>query len=260
MRRSLKLGVLLVFVALLNGVFLMSIVRGQESEPPHWTYEGEEGPEHWGDLSEDYATCGTGEAQSPIDLTSPVEAGLVNIEFHYSESALSIFNNGHTIQVKYDEGSSIVYNETTFNLLQFHFHHPSEHTVDGEPADMEIHFVHADEKGNLAVVGVLLVVGDEADADYAEIYDNLPAEAGDPPESTELRVNAANLLPEEQTFFTYSGSLTTPPCSQGVRWLVMAEPVQISAEEAEAFGSLFELNARPVQAQNQRDLLLDTSP
>lgn len=122
---------------------------------------------------------------------------------------MNIHNNGHTVQVEYDAGSSITYNETTYNLAQFHFHHPSEHTVNGEPAAMEIHFVHKDAAGNLAVVGVLLVEGEEDNEAYAPIFEHLPAEKSDPEAMGEI--NAADLLPENAAFYTYSGSLTTPP-------------------------------------------------
>jgi carbonic anhydrase len=175
----------ILLVSVMLDVALVAALVAAQDEPPHWTYEGEEGPEHWGELSPDYAACSVGEAQSPINIADPVEASLVNISFEYHESALNIFNNGHTIQVNYDEGSSITYNEDTYLLKQFHFHHPSEHSINGVPADMEIHFVHADATGNLAVVGVMLVEGDVADADYSVVFDNLPAEAGEP-EATDL--------------------------------------------------------------------------
>lgn len=246
-----------ILLILFANVFVIYASFAYAQETPHWTYEGEEGPENWGELDEAFALCSEGKGQSPIDVTGETPVNLVNISFNYAESALNIFNNGHTIQVNYDAGSSITYNETTYDLAQFHFHHPSEHTINGEPADMEIHFVHRSASGNLAVVGVMLMVGDEVDADYDVVFDNLPTEKGEP-QPTDLTVNAADLLPETQTYFTYSGSLTTPPCSEGVRWLLMTTPVMISAEQAEAFGGIFELNARPVQPLNMRDLLVDS--
>jgi carbonic anhydrase len=260
MRNSVKLLLCIAaIVALVNGAFIFLTVSGQD-KPPHWTYEGEEGPANWGKLDPAYAACSDGKGQSPIDIANPVKASLVNIRFDYQPSALNIFNNGHTIQVNYDAGSSITYNETTYKLLQFHFHHPSEHTINGKQADMEIHFVHSDDKGNLAVVGVMLMIGDRPDKDYGPVFDHLPAEAGTPEPSTDLRVNATDLLPDDRTFYTYMGSLTTPPCSQGVRWLLLTTPVTISKAEADAFAKLYELNARPVQPLNQRDLLQDSSP
>ncbi|MFN8374656.1 MAG: carbonic anhydrase [Anaerolineae bacterium] len=260
-RRIAPLLVILSLVCV-NLLLSFSITQSQEATPtpapPHWTYEGEEGPEHWGDLSADFALCSTGRAQSPIDISEPQAVNLADIAFNYQSSALSIFNNGHTIQVNYDEGSSITYNETVYNLVQFHFHHPSEHTLNGESFAMELHFVHRSAEGSLAVVGVLLRQTESANEAYASIFDNLPAEAGTP-QPTELTIDANSLLPSERLYFTYNGSLTTPPCTQGVRWLVLQTPVDISAEQAEAFAHLFELNARPVQPLNTRDLLNDSA-
>lgn len=237
---------------------IFSVVNAQDGHQVHWGYEGEEGPNHWGELDETFALCSEGHAQSPIDLTNSIGVNLVNISFDYHETTLNIFNNGHTIQVNYDTGSSITYNETTYELLQFHLHHPSEHTVDGQPADMELHFVHRDESGNLAVVGVLLMASEENNDNYAVVFDNLPTEEGEP-QAGDLIVNAADLLPDSTAYFTYSGSLTTPPCSQGVRWLVLDTPVELAQSQIEAFAHIFELNARPTQALNTRDLLSDVS-
>ncbi|MCB9437609.1 MAG: carbonic anhydrase family protein [Anaerolineales bacterium] len=247
------IGIVLV-VVLFNAVIIWAVASGQDDAKPHWEYEGPEGPDHWGEL-DGYETCGTGRAQSPIDIADATALNLSDISFDYSPSAMNIHNNGHTIQVEYDAGSSITYNETTYNLAQFHFHHPSEHTINGEPAAMEIHFVHKDAAGNLAVVGILLVEGEEDNEAYAPIFEHLPAEKSDPEAMGEI--NAADLLPENAAFYTYSGSLTTPPCTQGVRWLVLTEPIVLSAEQIEAFAQIFELNARPTQPLNNRDLLED---
>jgi carbonic anhydrase len=243
----------------------LSVVKGQDATAtpapaPHWEYEGEEGPEHWGDLDASFAACSTGHAQSPIDISSDSlqTVSLQDIKFDYHSSAVNIFNNGHTVQVNYDEGSSITYNEIKYNLLQFHFHHPSEHTIDGEDFDMELHFVHRDDKGNLAVVGVLLNAGDEENTSFTELLDNLPPEKSDV-QTLDFTVDAAAMLPEAHLFDTYVGSLTTPPCSEGVRWLVLTTPVDLSAEQIERFASIFELDARPVQPLNDRDLLGDSS-
>lgn len=243
------------FIVAINLLLAITLVSGEEAKP-HWTYEGEEGAEHWGDLDPSFALCGTGRAQSPIDVSNATTLDLANITFDYQPSAMNILNNGHTIQVNYDAGSFITYNESTYQLLQFHFHHPSEHTINGEHAAMEVHFVHADDKGNLAVVGVLLTEDDTDNTAYAPIFENLPATASDPQAIGTLL--ASDLLPATQTFYTYSGSLTTPPCSQGVRWLLLTEPVALSGAQIASFASIFELNARPVQPLNTRDLLQDS--
>jgi carbonic anhydrase len=253
----------------LGAVTLLSLsaVHGQdatqEATPPaapHWEYEGEEGPENWGDIDASFAACSTGHAQSPIDINSSIaqSVNLQDIKFDYQPSALNIFNNGHTIQVNYDAGSSITYNEIKYDLLQFHFHHPSEHTINGEAFDMELHFVHRDANGNLAVVGVLLNADEAENEAFTSIFDNLPTEKGTPT-PTETQIDANTLLPESHLFDTYVGSLTTPPCSEGVRWLVLTTPVDLSAEQVESFASIFELDARPVQEIHDRDLLQDST-
>ena len=202
--------------------------------------------------------CGTGRAQSPIDISGEEAVDLQDIQFNYQPSELNIFNNGHTIQANYDAGSSIVYNETEYQLIQFHFHHPSEHALDGKAFDMELHLVHRDSSGNLAVVGLLLQKGEASSEALAPVFDHLPTEKGDP-QAAGVKIDAADFLPSDHLYYTYSGSLTTPPCSQGVRWLLLKEPVTISEAQFEAFASLFELNARPVQPLNNRDLLEDNT-
>ena len=228
-------------------------------EEVHWGYEGEEGPAHWGDLNEDWALCGEGTAQSPIniDTEAALDVNLVDITFAYGETALNIFNNGHTIQVNVDEGSSITYNEITYDLLQFHFHAPSEHEWNGEQADMEIHFVHWDpNSGNLAVVGVMLTAADAENGAYADVFNNLPAEVGEP-EATDMMIDLAALIPADAGFYTYQGSLTTPPCSEIVRWLVQDTTVDLSDDQIGAFTAIYDGNARPVLEIGARDLLHD---
>lgn len=146
-------------------------------------------------------------------------------------------------------------------MIQFHFHKPSEHTIDGQSFPMELHIVHRNPaNGALAVVGVMLAEGDEANAAYSIVFDNLPAEEGEPDEESALTINVADLLPEDtETFFTYEGSLTTPPCSEIVRWLVLAQPVTLSSEQIAAFGAIYEVNARPVLPLNTRDLFTNQS-
>ncbi|MCB8967385.1 MAG: carbonic anhydrase family protein [Ardenticatenaceae bacterium] len=230
----------------------------EDSEVPHWSYEGEGGPDHWAELDNAYEACGAGLEQSPIDLTGSSAADLVNITFNYAESDVNILNNGHTIQVNYDEGSSIEIEGHTYNLVQFHFHAPSEHAIDGSLYPIEMHLVHADANGNLAVVGVFVTQGAENTA-FTAVWDNLPAEETDAV-ATGMMVNAAELLPADQLFYRYNGSLTTPPCSEGVLWSVMAAPIEMSAEQIAAFTTIFDGNNRPLQPLNDRDLQLDETP
>lgn len=231
------------------------MVRAQEA---HWGYEGETGPEYWSRLSEEFALCAEGKAQSPIDLAGATAVELVDIEFNYGESANRIFNNGHTIQVDVDEGSTIVYNGITYDLLQFHFHHPAEHTVNGQAAPLEAHFVHRDRNsGNLAVVGIMIIAGDGENESWATVFDQLPAEKGEP-RSDGKTIQLADFLPERRAYYTYQGSLTTPPCSEIVRWLIFDEAVAVSAAQIEAFAAIFSSNARPTAPLGERDLLFDS--
>jgi carbonic anhydrase len=247
-------------ILLLNLVLVAGFASSQDSPPPpHWTYEGEDGPQFWGELSPDYALCSAGRAQSPVDITGEQEVNLADLTLNYHASALNIFNNGHTIQVNYDAGSTLIYNENEYQLVQFHFHHPSEHLIDGHGFAMELHLVHRDTNGALAVVGVMLSEGAEENAAYAPIFAHLPLTEGEPA-PTGIQINAAHLMPEHFRYFTYLGSLTTPPCAQGVRWLVLDTPVVLSVAQLESFGAIFEMNARPVQPINHRDLLRDALP
>jgi len=262
-----KLTQIPVFVLLLIATFYVPavlIVSGQGMTPtpqplPHWTYEGAEGPTNWGNLDSRFAVCATGRAQSPINLSKAQMVPLTDIKFDYKASKLNIFNNGHTIQVNYDAGSSITYNEIPYNLVQFHFHHPSEHSIDGQTFALELHLVHSSASGDLAVVAVMIRQGDKDNPDYAGIFNNLPSTQGTPTPTT-LTIDASRLLPASKVYDTYTGSLTTPPCSEGVRWLVLTTPIELSQKQIDAFSHLFEDNARPVQPINNRDLLADQSP
>lgn len=244
-----------VFATLPSLALLAGFIMIAAADESSWGYSGDEGPPYWGELSPEYALCADGSAQSPIDVSSAVATDLVDIEFHYGETANNIFNNGHTIQVDVDPGSHIVYNGITYDLLQFHFHAPSEHTIDGEAAALEIHFVHQDRNSNnLAVVGVLLTEG-EGDSDaYAAVFEHLPAQVG-APEAMGAPLSLAELLPQTRGYYTYQGSLTTPPCSEVVRWLLLDSPVELSPQQIAAYRAIYDGNARPIQILGNRDLL-----
>jgi len=250
---------LLVLVVILSSLTAVVLIVAQEEHPPHWTYEGEEGPDHWGELDPAFEACATGAEQSPIDLTNAEAFDLVDVQTNYQPSALTILNNGHTIQANYDVGSTMVVNGLTYDLLQFHFHTPSEHTIDGEAFPLEVHFVHRNAEGGLAVIGVMLVEGEAENDAYAPVFAAMPAEEAEPDAVEGVTIDANVMLPEDQLYYTYRGSLTTPPCSEGVRWIVMTTPVELSAAQIEAFQAIFELNARPVQDIFERGLLVDST-
>jgi carbonic anhydrase len=181
-----------------------------------------------------------------------------DLSVSYRPSAVNIFNNGHTVQVNYDQGSSIVVDGTTYNLVQFHFHTASEHAIAGAHMPMEIHFVHRNAEGGLAVVGVLLKGGAE-NAAYAPVLQNLPAQESQPAPVAGATVDAAALLPAQRSYWRYNGSLTTPPCSEGVKWLVMSTPVELSDAQIAAFTAIFKNDERPVQPFNARTFLVSAS-
>lgn len=224
---------------------------------PHFSYEEGE-PAEWAELSDYYETCGTGQEQSPIDLTNAPTTDLENIVFDYKETAVNIINNGHTIQVNVVAGSQIVINGGTYELKQFHFHAPSEHTVEGQDYPIEMHLVHQDANGKLAVVGVFIAEGAQ-NAAFASVWGYLPEEEIGII-ATGATVQVADLLPTEQTIYRYSGSLTTPPCSEEVIWSVMKTPVEMSAEQIATFTDIIAGNNRPLQPVLEQGLQLDGTP
>ncbi|OAQ21602.1 carbonic anhydrase [Thermosulfurimonas dismutans] len=221
-----------------------------------WGYVGKIGPAHWGDLAHEYFMCKVGKNQSPVDINSSVtiEAQLEPINFHYRDQISGeIVNNGHTIMVVPKEDNYIVVDGKKFHLKQFHFHSPSEHTVEGKYYLLELHFVHQADDGQLAVIGVVFDRGAEH-PEIAKLWKEAPEHEG----KKELKslVNMQALLPENLDYYRYSGSLTTPPCSEGVIWLFLKNPLQISEAQAEKFKKImgFE-NNRPVQPVNARKIL-----
>lgn len=248
MIRSIPVTVFAVFLTLSSSVLADS---GQDSL---WDYEGREGPEYWAGLSKLYSTCGTGTRQSPIDIDTTIHAELEPVRFDYKSAKLEILNNGYTIQVNCSEGSSITVDGEKFELLQFHFHTPSENTVGGKPFDMETHLVHKSAKGQLVVVGVFLKTGSE-NAVIAKAWEHMPDHAGDKKTVSSVSLNAAGLLPADRSFNRFNGSLTTPPCSEGVKWFVMKAPVEVSAAQVKQFSEVVGDNARPTQALNSRFVL-----
>jgi carbonic anhydrase len=220
----------------------------------HWSYSGEAGPEHWGALSPEFAACSEGKNQSPIDLSNFIESDLAPLEFHYQADGNAIVHNGHTVQVNHAPGSRILIDGHIFALKQHHFHVPSENRAEGKSYPMEAHFVHADTEGKLAVVAVLFEEG-AANPALARVWAALPAKAGEK-RSLSPGIAASDLLPAGRDYYRYNGSLTTPPCTEGVRWFVMKEPVFASrAQIGKLARALGHPNNRPTQPINARPLL-----
>jgi len=224
--------------------------KDSHGEALHWSYAGETGPEHWADLDSEWVIAREGREQSPINIAKPIEEDLPPIEFNYHPSRVNIINNGHTIQVNYDAGSSVKVDGETYQLQQFHFHAPSEHKIDGKSSEMEMHLVHKSAQGELAVVGVLINSGAANEA-FEPVWKNLPTSAGDE-QHYEDQVSTADLLPDSRSYFTYPGSLTTPPCSEGVKWLLLTTPIELSADQVARFAKIYGANNRPVQPLHDR--------
>jgi carbonic anhydrase len=225
---------------------------GSEHKAPHWSYEGEAGPEQWGTLSPDFKVCDLGLQQSPINLAGSMRAELSAIPMSWSNGQYTVLNNGHTIQVNCKSSGSIAIEGREFDLLQFHFHHPSEHKLNGESFDLECHFVHKSPQAGLAVLGVFLRPGAQ-NAGLQTVFDAMPAEAGNEIPLAGLDLNA--LLPANRGYFRYKGSLTTPPCGEIVTWTVFKDPIEASPQQIAKFAAMFPMNARPVQNLNRRFLL-----
>ncbi len=219
----------------------------------HWSYEGNGGPYFWGEMKNEFATCKTGKNQSPIDISAAIVTELSEIKFDYNDSPLHIINNGHTIQVNYQPGSTLSIGTTQFELLQFHFHSPSEHTIGGKGYPMVAHLVHKTAGGQLGVIGVLLKEG-RSNTLIEKLWAHLPQNAGEESALEGENINAIGLLPKDMTYFNYSGSLTTPPCTEGVNWMLLAAPTELSTEQIAQFTALYKSNARPVQAVNGRPI------
>jgi carbonic anhydrase len=223
------------------------------AEGPHWAYTGHGGPKEWGSMDTGFASCKLGHLQSPIDIRGARPADLPAIKFDYKPSVLKLIDNGHTIQVNYDPGSWIDVGGARYELVQFHFHHPSEEKVAGKAHAMVAHLVHRNAEGKLAVVAILLD-GGGASQFIDAVWKNIPHEKGREVTVADRAIDVTKLLPAKRDYYTYQGSLTTPPCSEGVTWFVLKSPVSIANSDIAAFARLYPLNARPAQPLNGRTI------
>jgi len=251
---AIAIGILLILVTPVSATPLP--VTRPVTSPPVWRYGGVENPSQWGELSNDFTLCESGRDQSPINIKvkEAVEGTPAKIDFDYKPSTLVVVNNGHTIQVNYAEGSTATINGQKYALLQFHFHTPSEHEINDKAFAMELHLVHRNETGKLAVVGVMLTEG-KANALIQEVWKNIPA-TGKTNTVSDRMINALSLLPSSKSYFSYDGSLTTPPCSEGVQWNILVEPTTISEAQIETFEQIYQVDARPIQPSNRRTVQL----
>lgn len=233
--------------------------KGKELPPPppppdpHWAYEGKnDGPGQWANLKSDWKICAEGKRQSPIDIRAAIPADLEKIDFDYQPVQLSLIDNGHTIQVNAAGAGHLTLAGETYELLQFHFHHPGEEKFNGKSFDMVAHLVHKSATGKLAVVAVPLQGGKKESALLRVLWSNLPLEQQKQITPTDVKIDPTTLLPKQRGYYTYMGSLTTPPCSEGVLWLVFNTPLMVSHEQVASFARVYKMNARPTQSSNNR--------
>ena len=221
-----------------------------EDVAAEWGYSGETGPERWGELSPEYAECSAGRRQSPIDLAAATPGAVPTLKLSYAPAPVVQINNGHVIQFDEPKNGGILLDGRRYDLLQFHYHAPAEHVVGDERAPMELHIVHADVNRNLAVLGVFLEEG-APNPVYERLFGSVASEKGERI-ALDAPFDPEELLPKSWSLYSYSGSLTTPPCSERVRWIVFRQPVELSADQIARFTDVYSANARPVQALNGR--------
>jgi len=219
----------------------------------HWDYAGSGGPQAWSSLKPEFAACSSGQRQSPIDIRGGLAVDLEPVRFEYQASRFAVVDNGHTVQVNLAQGNAIEVAGKRYELLQFHFHRPSEERIDGRQFEMSLHLVHKNSEGQLAVVGLLFDKG-QANAVMQQVWNNLPLEKNEEMKAAG-NMELADLLPGDRRYFTYMGSLTTPPCSEGVKWIVMRQPVTLTKDQIDIFARMYPMNARPIQSASGRRIM-----
>ena len=219
-----------------------------------WTYDGATGPDHWAQLGGASVTCGSGLRQSPVDITGQPKPQVSHIRLDYNSVGATIQNTGKTIVVTPQGGGGITIDGVNYALKHIEFHSPSEHAINGHRSTLESQFVHQDKAGHTVVVSVLYDIGN-ADPMLGSLWTYLPTDPGQPVPLADLLINAQDLMPGTEDYYVYSGSMTTPPCTEGVTWMVYSQVLSVSAEQADAFERLIGPNARPLQAQQGRDYI-----
>jgi carbonic anhydrase len=240
------------FTALVVFVLGVAAVAAAQTTTP-WDYEGKRGALVWGKLDPAYRACSHGHEQSPIDIRGArLNKALQPIEFHYIAGPVTLENNGHTIEVHVDPGSYIVAGGVRYELVEFDFHHPSEETVKGKLSDMDVQLLHKSADGKLAVLAVrLLEDPGSPNATLAALWPHLPKTAGTTEKVADM-ISPGGLLPAGRSYWTYMGSLTTPPCIEGVRWFVFEQELSLSRDQLRAFAAIFKVNTRPLQDPHGR--------
>jgi carbonic anhydrase len=234
-------------------LFVLVSTLSSAQTTTHWDYYGKTGPLGWGKLDPAYKACSQGHEQSPIDIHGAhLNKALQPIEFHYLSGPANLENTGNTVIVHVIPGSYILADGVRYELQQFHFHHPAEESVNGKLTDMDVHLVHKSADGKLAVIAVRLSEDrGDPNATLATLWEHLPITTGATGKVTDM-VNPGGLLPGDRGYWTYMGSLTAPPCTEGVRWFVLEQPLSISRAQLRAFGAIFKINSRPLQDAHGR--------
>jgi carbonic anhydrase len=231
-----------------------NVSAAEKHHAVHWSYTGHGNPAQWAQLNPDYETCANGVTQSPINITKAEKADLPGLEFQYQESAPSIVNNGHTIQINLASGNFLTVGSQKLELLQFHFHTPSEEQINGKRSEMVAHFVHKSAEGQLGVVALLIKSGSRNKA-FTSIFQHLPRK-GETITVENLKLDLNAMLPNNKNYYTFTGSLTTPPCTENVQWIVLKQAISLSPKQIKAFKNQYAFNARPVQAIHDRKILV----
>ena len=226
-------------------------LRSAQERQPHWTYND---PQQWGNLDPEYSACSLGRTQSPIDIQNARPARLPVLKINYQRVPLNIIDNGHTIQVNYPVGSTLSIGGNVYSLKQFHFHHPAEEEIEGQRFPLVAHFVHVDAESHLVVIAVLFEPG-AANPALDTLWQNIPASKDREELLPSVAIQAADLFPPERGYFTFAGSLTTPPCAEGVTWYVLRDHPTVSEQQIAAFAKIYPMNARPIQPANGRRIL-----
>ncbi|MEA0763467.1 carbonic anhydrase [Xanthomonas campestris] len=221
-----------------------------------WGYTGPEGAEHWAELAKENALCGNGQQNSPIDLKDAIDATLGKLKLDYGAVPLVVRNTGHSIQLDLHAGGTMRVGGKQYDALQLHFHHPSEHLLKGRRFPMEAHIVHQGPDGTLGVLAIFFETG-KANPAFQRVLDAMPSDKNQTRQVADALVRASDFLPpaNQRSFYRYEGSLTTPPCSETVDWVVLSQPVQVSREQINAFERVYPFNARPLQPLDRRFLL-----
>jgi len=254
MQKNINKIILITCVSLCVFVLVPAQTHSSNSSKEHkshWSYSGKTGPEYWSEINTAYSLCNNGREQSPVDFGKAELIKLEPIKFDYKNSPLNLINNGHTIQENISNESNLIIDGKKYHLVQFHFHTPGEHTVNGHHYEMELHFVNQDAEGKYAVVGVFFTKG-KFNKELQKIIDNLPEKVNKMVKNNSIEIDLENLLPGSRSYYHYTGSLTTPPCSENINWNVFKTPLEASAKQMEALKAVMGSNSRPVQKLYKR--------